>query len=205
MSWLGLTLRWFHLVAAIMVVGGTMFMRFALVPSIGVLADEQRSALHQQIRSRWAKMVAAAILFLLISGLWNYIRFLGDSKTWGDQWRASYNGLYQAVFGVKFLLALVIFFLASALAGRTEGTKKFRQNAKMWMTVNLILALIVVALSGVLRATHVGADRSGIERTSRGGRIRESISQAISNLSEDDHGEETSSETQTVEENCQDM
>ncbi len=158
MTWLGITLRWFHIVAAMMAVGGMIFMRFALVPSVGVLADEQRQALHQQIRSRWAKMVAAAILFLLVSGLWNYIRFLGDSKTWGDQWR-TYNGMYQAVFGVKFLLALVIFFLASALAGRTEGTKKFRQNAKLWMTVNLILALIVVALSVLEHAR--GAD--GVE------------------------------------------
>ncbi len=159
MTWLGITLRWFHVVAAIMAVGGMIFMRFALAPSIRVLADEQRQALHQQIRSRWAKMVAASILFLFVSGLWNYIRFLGDSKTWGDQWRGEYNGIYQAAFGVKFLLALVIFFLASALAGRTEATKRFRQNARFWMTVNVILALIVVALSGILRATHVGPTR----------------------------------------------
>lgn len=155
-DWLPLTLRWFHLVAAMMAVGGIIFMRFALLPSVSALADEQRQTLHQQIRSRWAKMVAVAIALLLISGLWNYIRFLGEAKTWGDQWRASNNTLYQAVFGVKFILALVIFFLASALAGRTEATKKFRKNAKFWMTVNLILVLIVVALSGVLRATHTG-------------------------------------------------
>lgn len=161
MNWLGLTLRWFHIVAAMMAVGGTMFMRFALVPSVSVLADEQRQALHQQIRSRWAKMVAASIAFLLISGLWNYVRFLGENKTWGDEWRASYNTIYQATFGVKFILAMVIFFLASALSGRTDATKRFRQNAKLWMTVNVVLALIVVALSGVLRGTHAGP--TGVE------------------------------------------
>ncbi len=51
---------------------------------------------------------------------------------------------------------MVVFFIASALAGRGEATKKFRQDAKWWMTINLVLALIIVVLSGVLRFTHVG-------------------------------------------------
>jgi hypothetical protein len=49
-----------------------------------------------------------------------------------------------------------VFFIASALAGRGEFTKRFRQDAKWWLTVNLILALVVVALSSALRFTHVG-------------------------------------------------
>ncbi len=152
-------MRWFHLVAAMTVVGGTIFMRFALVPSVGVLGDEQNNLLREEVRRRWSKLVMASIAFLLISGLTNYIIMLRDSKSgtpeW-EAWRHSYNGLYQAVFGVKFTLAMVIFFIASALAGRGEATKKFRQDAKWWMSVNLTLALIVVALSGVLRLTHIG-------------------------------------------------
>ena len=34
--------------------------------------------------------------------------------------------------------------------------KQFRQNAKLWLTVNVILTLIVVALAGIMRLTHVG-------------------------------------------------
>ncbi|HEY2761199.1 MAG TPA: hypothetical protein VGI75_10655, partial [Pirellulales bacterium] len=119
--------------------------------------DEQRAALHSQIRSRWGKLVMASIGFLLISGLFNYTVFLFTTKTtpW-DLWRQSYNGIYQGVFGVKFMLAMAIFFIASALTGRAEALKSFRQNAKYWMTVNVALALMVVALSGVLRMTHVG-------------------------------------------------
>jgi uncharacterized membrane protein len=157
MYWFVLALRWFHLVAAMTAVGGTIFMRFALVPAALVLTDDERKSLHEQIRSRWAKLVAASVAFLLISGLINFVLFLTESKTapW-EQWRQSYNSLYQFVFGAKFALAIVVFFIASALAGRGEATKKFRQDAKWWMTVNLILALIVVVLSGVLRFTHVG-------------------------------------------------
>jgi uncharacterized membrane protein len=157
MPWLLLILRWLHIVAAITAVGGIIFMRLALVPSLSVLADEQRKALHEQIRSRWAKMVAGSIFFLLVTGIVNYFLFMSQKNGEGWQsWRESYNALYNILFGVKFLLALVIFFLASALAGRTEATKRFRQDAKYWMTVNLILALIVVALSNGLRMTHAG-------------------------------------------------
>lgn len=157
MYWFALALRWFHLVAAMAAVGGTIFMRFALVPSVSVLTDDERKSLHEQVHSRWAKLVAASVAFLLISGLVNFVMFLSESKTapW-DQWRQTYNSLYQFVFGAKFALAMVVFFIASALAGRGEATKKFRQDAKWWMTVNLILALIVVVLSNVLRFTHVG-------------------------------------------------
>ena len=159
MNWLSFTMRWFHLVAAMTVVGGTIFMRFALTPSVGVLNDEQNNLLREEVRRRWSKLIMASIAFLLISGLTNYIIVYRDSKSgtpeW-DAWRHAYTGIYNAVFGIKFTLAMVIFFIASALAGRGEATKKFRQDAKWWLSVNLTLAFIVVALSGVLRLTHTG-------------------------------------------------
>lgn len=157
MDWLGFVLRWFHIVAAITAVGGTIFMRFALVPSVAVLSEEQRKSLHEQIRSRWAKFVMASIAILVITGLANFLLFNVARKAPGwESWRQSYNALYQMVFGVKFLLAIAIFFIASALAGRSEALKPIRNHARGWMTVNVVLALTVVALSGVLRLTHVG-------------------------------------------------
>jgi uncharacterized membrane protein len=157
MNWLGFVLRWFHLIAAITVVGGSIFMRFALAHSASVLPDAERKALYEQVRSRWAKLVMASIGFLLLTGLINLILFLRDSKTppW-EAWHKSYSLLYNAVFGIKFLLAMALFFIASALAGRGEATQRFRQNSKWWMTVNVALALIIVALSGILRLTHTG-------------------------------------------------
>ncbi len=163
MNWLALILRWLHIVAAISLVGGTVFMRLALIPSVAALTDEQRGAMHQQVRSRWARIVHASIAFLLLSGIWNYVRFLNESKAWGDDWRTAYYNSYQVLFGIKFLIALAIFFLASVLSGRSDGTKKFRQNAKLWTGVNLALALVVVALSAGMRMTHVGP--TGIELT----------------------------------------
>src|SRR4051812_29935326 len=103
MTILLIALRWLHLVAAITAVGGTIFMRFALVPSIGVLNDDQRKLLHENVRPRWAKLVMAAIAFLLISGLINYLMFLKGTQVavpaW-EAWRGTYSKLYNAVFGI---------------------------------------------------------------------------------------------------------
>lgn len=145
LDWIGIVFRWLHILAAMTAVGGTIFMRMALVPAVGVLADDQRKALHEQVRSRWVKFVMAAILFLLLSGFYNFFRrrnlgFEADAK-----W------LYNMVFGIKFLLALVIFFVASALTGRASALERFRKNAKFWLTVNVALMVTVVCLSGVLR------------------------------------------------------
>jgi len=164
MTWLVFALRWFHLIAAMILVGGTIFMRFALVPSVGALSDDERKALHQQVRSRWSKLVMASIAFLLVSGLVNYLLF--NSTTHGEgweQWRVHCNALYQAAFGVKFLLAIAIFFIASAVSGTSESMKQFRQNAKLWLSVNVILTFIVVALAGIMRMTHVGPTVSDTE------------------------------------------
>lgn len=146
---LGLVSRWLHILAAIAAVGGSIFMRLALMPSVGVLADDARRALHEAVRSRWSKVVMAAILFLLLSGVYN-IATIEMRRTVPEDALT----LYRALFGVKFLLALAIFFIASALVGRSEGLAKIRQNARCWLTLNVVLAVVLILISGLLRVTR---------------------------------------------------
>lgn len=150
LDWLGIVFRWLHVLSAITAVGGTIFMRMALVPSVSVLSEEQHRALHEQVRSRWVKFVMAAILFLIVSGIYNFAAKLQTID-------ADYKGLYHGLFGVKVILALIIFFLASALTGRSPALASIRQNARLWLTVNMALAILVVCISGVLRfiPTHL--------------------------------------------------
>jgi hypothetical protein len=60
---------------------------------------------------------------------------------------------YHPLIGVKFLLALAIFFIASLLVGRSANAEKFREKAVFWMNVNLALALAVVLIGGFLKVT----------------------------------------------------
>jgi uncharacterized membrane protein len=149
-DWLALVLRWMHIVAAVAAIGGVIFMRVALVPAAADLPEDTRRVLSEAIRRRWSKVVMAAILFLIVSGLWNFLTINASFKAAG----LKIPPLYHPLFGVKFLLALGIFYIASSLAGRSAATAKFRENAKFWLTVNLVLGILVICISGVLRMTH---------------------------------------------------
>lgn len=135
--------RWIHIAAAITAIGGAAFMRFALVPSLReTLSESEREKLVTAVRGRWAKVIHACIAILLVTGAGNFVLL------------ALKAGLkpmpYHALFGVKFLAAMVIFFLASALVGRSPGFAKMRQRPAGALTMILVLGLSVVLLSGVM-------------------------------------------------------
>jgi hypothetical protein len=155
-DYLAYLLRLLHVLAVITAVGGMIFVRFALLPAMETLGLDQRRSLHEAIRVRWSRIIQLSILFLLVSGLVNFGMFVIAARDWPQEWRETYNGPYQMLFGIKFLLALVVFALASILTGRSAGTQKIRDNLRFWLNVNLALALAIVLISGVMRLTHVG-------------------------------------------------
>ncbi|MEX2111818.1 MAG: hypothetical protein WD845_01450 [Pirellulales bacterium] len=142
---LNLVSRWLHILAAITAVGGTIFARFVVVPSLEPLPLEQRAALHAAMRVRWSKIVAVAIGFLLLSGLYTigYLSVEYRLPKW-----------YHPVFGVKFLLAFVIFAVASLLTGKTPAADNVRRHLRFWLNLNIVLAVLVVCLSGILRTAE---------------------------------------------------
>jgi uncharacterized membrane protein len=138
-----LVLRWFHILAGMTAVGGMVFLRAVFVPAVGVLSDGDSRALDDQMRRRWSKIVAAAIGILLVTGLINYFifRHLYVLPKW-----------YHALWGVKFLIAMVVFFISSVLAGRSALADKFRGSIRLWLNLNILLAIVIVCLSGVLKS-----------------------------------------------------
>jgi hypothetical protein len=102
--------------------------------------------------------VIGAITLLLASGLANFLLFNDAAQAWEDgTWMKQTK--YHALFGVKFLLALGVFYLASGLVGRGEGTAWIRANRGKWLSVTLLLAVGVVMISGWMRGLHVGPNR----------------------------------------------
>lgn len=150
-----LILRWMHIFGAIILLGGTIFMRLAYVPGLQTLAEDQRRALHPAVRSRWAMWVMIAIAMLLISGIVNTILVAQryDFPT----------PVYHSLLGIKFLLALVIFWIASKLIGRSASAERFRERLPFWLNVNLILAILVVAMAGVMKLERDAAPRKAPE------------------------------------------
>jgi uncharacterized membrane protein len=142
-----LILRYMHILGAIALMGGTIFMRFALRPVVVGLPPETRTALHEQVRGRWSKFVMFASALLLISGITN----LALAGKYDFQPIAGMAKGYHMVVGVKFLLALPIFFIAALMTGRSSLAKKVQANAELWMNVNLTLALVMVLIGGYLK------------------------------------------------------
>lgn len=144
LDWFVLVLfRWMHLLAAITAVGGTFFMRWAMLPTIAELPENEQRSVHAGIRARWAIPVHASIAFLLLSGFYTFI-FRSLRLHQGD-------GLYHGLFGIKFLLALAIFFIATMLVGRSPAAERFRLKRRFWLSLNVWLAIAVVCISGVMR------------------------------------------------------
>lgn len=131
-----------HIATAITLVGGSIFMAIAMIPSLEVIPNEQRAAFVSAVRDRWKRYVHGGIGLFLLSGFYNYFRAI--PKHQGD-------GLYHALLGTKMLLAFVIFFLASVMVGRSAKFESWRQNPSKVLRVMIILAVLIVAMSGFLK------------------------------------------------------
>ena len=135
--------RWIHIMAVIVAIGGVAFQRFALLPTATqVLSDEQHQELREGIRRRWTKFVHGSIVLLLVTGGLNFVLLAMPPKVEPMP--------YHGIFGVKFFAAMGIFFLASALSGRSPGFAHFREKSRKWLSAILVLAAVVVFLSGIL-------------------------------------------------------
>ena len=142
-----LLLRYMHILGAIALMGGTIFMRFALRPVVVTLPPEIKAEIHEQVRRRWSKFVMGASALLLISGIANLI--LAGQFEFKPIFGLEKG--YHIVVGIKFLLALPIFLIAALMTGRSAAAKKVQANAELWMTVNLTLALLMVLIGGYLK------------------------------------------------------
>lgn len=143
LDWLILLNRLLHLVAVIVAIGGAMFMRIALLPAArSVLDNGAHERLREAVRARWARVVHVSIVVLFVTGAVNFVVLALPPKIEPMP--------YHAIFGVKFLIVLGIFFLASVLVGRSEGLAHIRRDAGKWLSVLLVLAVLVIFISGIL-------------------------------------------------------
>lgn len=145
--------RLLHILSAIVLMGGATFTLFVLRPAAKELPEDVHEALRQRISRKWSMIIGIGILLLIVTGLYNYfINAMADGAPQKG------NKAYHMVLGIKILLAFVVFFLASALAGRSQGLAWIRRDAGKWLTILVLLATIVVALGSYLKVQGRKAD-----------------------------------------------
>jgi uncharacterized membrane protein len=147
MDILSLIFRWLHIGPAIVLVGGTAFMLFVLLPAAKELPDAEHMKLRAAVMKRWKRFVHGGIALFLISGFYNYIVVQAPLHR-GD-------GLYHALMGIKMLMAMGVFALAEIMVGRSKLADKLRQNASKFLAINLALAVAILMLSGFLKTRGV--------------------------------------------------
>jgi uncharacterized membrane protein len=139
-----LIMRWVHILSAIIALGGTIFMRYVLHP---VASDQMNDVQHEHfraaIRKRWQRIVHLCIVLFLVSGLYNFVVVMVPLHR-GD-------GVYHALFGIKFLLAMVLFLVALFVTSSKNYAAKFRANAPFWMGIIIALGIVIVLISGVMK------------------------------------------------------
>ncbi|MEM9656997.1 MAG: hypothetical protein AAF961_01430 [Planctomycetota bacterium] len=141
----GIFSRALHILPAVIVGGGLFYVRTMLAPAGG---DPYAGR-----RELWAKWVGVCTFLLLISGIYNLIAILRQAKSLGVEIPPTYHML----FGVKFLLALFVMFVAAVLAGESRTAENFRNKMSRWLNLAWFAILAIIVLGAVLRAIRAGA------------------------------------------------
>jgi len=154
---------WLHILSVTVWLGGMVFLALVLVPVTRrpEYRGQAASLIHWVgVRFRWVGWIC--LVLLLISGILN-VGYRGF--TWADLWSGRlWQGPFGRALGIKLLLVAVIlllsavhdFFLgprATALWQANPGAPqalRLRRQATWIGRINLLLALIVVALGIIL-------------------------------------------------------
>jgi hypothetical protein len=144
---LELALRVLHILGAVILLGSIVFQRFALGPALAELEEsEAADKVQQALRRRVARLTMLAAAVLLLTGLINTAR-VSMAYRFPD-------GDYNLLLAVKLVLAMFIFYLASALAGRSAATERLRANATLWLNVLLVASLLLVGLGAAMKLAN---------------------------------------------------
>jgi len=108
-----------------------------VAPSVAALAPDQQATVGDAMAARYRSLLYLAVLFLLGTGIYNFVMNMGRGP------------LYQALLGIKILLALHVFVVGFLIVA-PHNAKRKRQ-----MTGVVISGIVILAISAVLRQLHL--------------------------------------------------
>src|SRR5688572_31862865 len=134
--------RWLHVISAIVAIGGAVFF-WAVVPVGLAEADAaSRDSVLRSLRRKFKVIVHAAVTLLILAGAFNSWRGWGDYKL--------ERGVMHALWGMHVLFGLIVIGLSISLLAKPEPSA----NHRKWLTVNVVLMLILVAVASTLKVVR---------------------------------------------------
>jgi len=143
MDTVNIMLRWTHVAAVIIAVGGSFFLRFILLPVLSGLPDEAQASTRTAVIARWKMVLRLCIVLILGSGLYNYMIVTYPAHRG--------QATYHMLLGIKIMLALAVFTIAEGLVGKAPPFAMMRANPRRWLAINLLLAAAIVAISSYVK------------------------------------------------------
>ncbi|MBM3459505.1 MAG: hypothetical protein FJX77_13370 [Armatimonadetes bacterium] len=140
--WLNVAMRWLHVGAAVVGIGATFVLRCVLIPALA--GRPEGDELLGRVRSVLKRWIHGAIGVLLLTGFYNYLVVASPrAAEAGEKLKP-----YHPIMGTKILLSLALFGIAILLL---VPVPSFHARRKMWLTVNLVLAGLILFLGAFLR------------------------------------------------------
>ncbi|MBV9629056.1 MAG: CopD family protein [Xanthobacteraceae bacterium] len=142
----------FHIVAAVIWVGGMFFALMVLRPSTGPLDPPTRLALWQRVFARFFPWVWGAVAVLLVSGFAMVI--------WGFGGFAKIGTYVHLMMGLGIVMMLIYAhlyfapwrrFRRAVAAGEWPIAAKYIDQIRLLVTINLVLGLITVVVGAAGR------------------------------------------------------
>ena len=137
-------MKFLHIGASIVWLGGIVFMLFALRPEVASLAPPQRLPLMAKVLGRFFTFVWASVVILLVTGLLMLMAVGMKNAPVGWHLMLGIGLLMFALFGHLYFGPFRRLKQAVAAADWGEGGRRARQIATL-STVNLVLGALAIA------------------------------------------------------------
>lgn len=144
-------LKTLHLLSIILWVGGMAFVLFFLRPALGSLQPPARLTLMLDVLRRFFGAVSAAIIIVLVSGLWMMGEFASGAAASGVRmpmsWMvmATLGLLMMAIFGhIRFVLFKRLQRAVASSDWPAGGTAL--GSIRLWVLANLFIGLVTIVV-----------------------------------------------------------
>ncbi|CAN5428935.1 hypothetical protein BH10PLA1_BH10PLA1_10730 [soil metagenome] len=138
--------RWLHLLASTLIVGGTLFFEFVVPRAIEDLKLENQLSIIAYLRYVYRRIVWICVILLPLTGI------LSAGRLWEAY--VSPDGVWSAAFPWAIghmALAVITIALAAGLAMGRAVPKRYRQ----WMKVNFVLLMVAMFLASASRHVRI--------------------------------------------------
>lgn len=132
---LGIAMRWLHIVSIVTILGGFVFVRFALYPALNEAAEPGGSGIGPKIAAKFRAVLYTAVACALLSGFYNYLT------------KPSYPRGYHMWLGIKILFALHVF--AASVLYALPGAADAKRSR--WALGIVVSGAVIVLISAYLR------------------------------------------------------